>query len=100
MIVLTAMAYACISCLFMLVGYVTTARDRLHLGLAILASALWPVSILAVAAYVCGQRLAGIPSGHSRLSGEKEGAPESITGRSADDIVRRMRQPATHRAAN
>ena len=100
MIVSVAIAYALISCLFMLVGYVTTARDRLHLALSILASAVWPVSILVVASYVCGQRLAGIPFRHSGAAGEREGTPESIAARSPDDIVRRIRQPATHRAAN
>src|SRR5512144_1173277 len=74
MIVSVAIAYALISCLFMLVGYVTTTRDRLHLALSILASALWPVSILVVASYVCGLRLAGIPFGQSGAAGEREGA--------------------------
>src|SRR5512147_2903632 len=100
MIVSVAIAYALISCLFMLVGYVTTTRDRLHLALSILASALWPVSILVVASYVCGLRLAGIWSRRSGSSGEREGASESIAACSPDDIVRRIRQPATHRAAN
>ena len=100
MTVLATIAYAVISCLFMLAGYITTPRDRLHLGLSILASALWPVSILVVGAYVCGQRLAGIWSRHSGSSGERERIPESIAARSPDDIVRRLRQPATHRATN
>jgi hypothetical protein len=100
MIVFLAIAYALISCLFMLLGYVTTARDRLHLGLSLLASALWPVSLLVVAGYVCGRRLTGFLSRHSGLSDEGEGAPETIATRSRDDIGRRIRQPATRRAGN
>ena len=100
MTVLATIAYAVISCLFMLVGYITTPRDRLHLGLSILASALWPVSILVVGAYVCGHRLAGILSRHSGSPSDREGTPESLAARSPDDIVRHIRHPATHRAAN
>src|SRR6266511_772346 len=98
MIVLLAIAYALVSCLFILVGYVTTARDRLHLGLSILASALWPVSLLAVIGYICGQRLLGLLSRPSGSSDESEGAPGSVATRAPDDIGRRIRQPMTHRA--
>jgi hypothetical protein len=95
-----AIAYALISCLLMLTGYVTTAKDRLHLGLSILASALWPLSLLVVTGYVCGQRLVGLLSGHSGSSDESEGTPESIATCAPDDIGQRIQQPVTHRAGN
>src|SRR5512132_188570 len=100
MIVSLAIAYTLVSCLLMLLSYVTTARDHLHLGLSLLASALWPISLIVVAVYVCGRRLTGFPSRHSGSSDEGEGAADTIAARSRDDSGRRIRQPATRRAGN
>jgi hypothetical protein len=100
MIILVAIVYALVSCLLMLTGYVTTARHRLHLGLSILASVLWPVSLLVVTGYVCGQRLVGLLSRHSRSSDQSESTPEPIATCVPDDIGQRIRQPLTHRAGN
>jgi uncharacterized membrane protein len=99
MIVLLAIAYALISCLFMMMGYLTTARGRLHLGLFIIASLLWPVSLIVVIGYVCGQR-AGLFDRHSDSPDASKGTPESIVACAPDYIGRRMRQTATHRAGN
>jgi hypothetical protein len=100
MIILLAVVHVFISCLFMLIGYVTTARDRLHLGLSILASAFWPLSLLAVIAYICGQRLVGLLFKPSGSSDESEAAPEPIATRPPEGVVRRIRQSMTHRAGN
>jgi hypothetical protein len=99
MILLLAIAYALISSLFMLMGYLTTARDRLHFGLFILASLLWPVSLILVIGHVSGQRV-GLFDRHSDSPGPSKGTPESVVAYVPDCIGRRMRQPATHRAGN
>ena len=99
MIVFLAISYALIACLFMLICYVTTARDRLHLGLSVLASAFFPLSLLVVIGYISSQRLVGLLSKLSGSSEESEGTPEFIATRAPDDIVRRIRQPVTHREA-
>ncbi len=59
MTVLLVIAYVLVTCLFLLIGYTTTPRRRLHLGLFTLASILWPLSLLVVVGHICAERTGG-----------------------------------------
>lgn len=52
-----AIAYALILLLFLILGYTTTPRRRLHLGLFIVASIFWPVALVAVIGAVVAKKL-------------------------------------------
>jgi hypothetical protein len=70
---------------------------HLHMPLAAVASALWPISLLVITGYVGGERL-GLFSGASASARDRQGAAGPITVRAADDVNRRIRRPVTSRA--
>jgi hypothetical protein len=79
MIMSLTIFYVAVTSIFLTVGYATTPRHRLHLGLFILASIFWPLSLLMVIGVVCAERI-GLDS---RLAGyEREKfAPARATDR-------------------
>lgn len=57
MIIYVAIFYVAVALLFLIAGYATTPRQRLHLGLFILASIFWPLSLLMAIGAVCAERI-------------------------------------------
>ena len=80
MMLFLAISYIIILCLFLIAGYTTTARKRLHLGLYSLASLLWPLSLLVVIGLVCTEKL-GIMSKPRRLGEQPSAASKASAAR-------------------
>jgi hypothetical protein len=57
MMLILSILYVAVVFVFLAAGYVTTPRKRLHLGLFILASLFWPLSLLMVIGVVCAERI-------------------------------------------
>jgi hypothetical protein len=57
MLTFAAAVYIFVSIVFAIAGYTTTARYRLHLGLCLAASLVWPISLLVVVGAVLSERL-------------------------------------------
>jgi hypothetical protein len=97
MMIFLVIIYGLILCLFLIVGYTTTPRQRLHLGLFILAAILWPLSLLAVIGHVCAGRL-GILSKPS-VSGQPPAVSEPSEARGHESMDKRLRQPIADQAS-
>ena len=57
MMVFAIIAYSSVAIFFTLMGYCTTSKRRLNLPLFMVASALWPLSLLVIVSYVGAERL-------------------------------------------
>jgi hypothetical protein len=74
MIFILSILYVALVFVFLAAGYVTTPRKRLHLGLFILASLFWPLSLLMVIGVVCAERI-GAESRFAKWRYERELTP-------------------------
>lgn len=88
MMISLAIAYALILLLFLILGYTTTPRRRLHLGLFIVASIFWPIALLAVIGAVVAEKLGAFlkarPSG-----GQMPAASEPSAARARVSVLGR-----------
>jgi hypothetical protein len=71
MTLILSISYVAVVFVFLTAGYVTTPRERLHLGLFILASLFWPHSLLMVIGVVCAERI-GADSGFAKAVPARE----------------------------
>lgn len=88
MMISLAIAYALILLLFLILGYTTTPRRRLHLGLFIVASIIWPVALLAVIGAVAAEKL-GLYFKVRRSGRRMPAAPEASAARARVSAVGR-----------
>ena len=95
MTVVVVIAYISIAFLFILIGYITTSRKRLNLPLFVVASALWPLSLVAVIAYVTAEHLGLIRRTASAVGWLPAGAQAAPARTEAD---RELVQPVAEQA--
>ena len=88
MISFLAISYVLILLLFLIVGYTTTPRRRLHLGLFIVASIFWPIALLAVIGVVAAEKL-GVPSKPLRSGEQIPPAREPSAARASASVFGR-----------
>jgi hypothetical protein len=80
MMLFLTFSYIIVLCLFLIAGYTTTSRKRLHLGLYSLASLLWPLSLVVVIGLVCAEKL-GVVSKPRRFGGQPSAASKASAAR-------------------
>ena len=88
MMISLAIAYALILLLFLILGYTTTPRRRLHLGLFSVASIFWPVALVAVIGAVVAEKL-GVLSKARRSGRRMPAASEPSAARARVSVLGR-----------
>ena len=97
MMVVVAIGYISIAFLFILMGYITTSRERLKLPLFVLASVLWPLSMVGLIAYVCAERLGLIRRSAPSIGWLPTGA-QAAPGPARAEADRELVQPVAEQA--